>query len=194
MEKIRAEELELAFTSSGIEGKIGSFRYFFPYKRLPPSPFFTLLILAGREKEEEKVLQILETYDLPIIREAIAVVSKAMDWRKFRKFPQMKLVYPAKPQDVILTSLKDGLRAMSPSSQAVILFLANKPLISLDNLKKLIESSLEEKRDVLVPVVKGELSHPIIIPKETSLKMLKIRKEMGIPYFIKRWRKEVPCD
>ncbi|MGB9553812.1 MAG: hypothetical protein ACPL7L_05510, partial [bacterium] len=156
MEKIRAEELELVFTSFGIEGKTGSFRYFFPYKRLPSSPFYTLLILAGREKEEEKVLQILEAYDLLVIRETIAVVSKAMDWRKFRKFSQMKLVYSAKPQDVILTSLKDGLRAMSPSSQAVILFLANKPLISLDNLKKLIESSLEEKRDILVPVVKGE--------------------------------------
>jgi|GEM_PF-1288532 CTP:molybdopterin cytidylyltransferase MocA len=194
MERIRIRELELLFTPSGIEGRKGAFQHFFSYQRGALFPFFTLLILAGREKEEKRVLQIIESYDLPVIREVISVVSKAMDWKKFQQFPQLKLVYSAKPQDVILTSLKDGLRAMSPSSQAVILFLANKPLISIESLEKLIRSSLKEKRDILVPVVKGELSHPIIIPRETAVQMLKIRKEMGIPYFIKRWRKEVPCD
>lgn len=194
MGKIRAGEIELFFTPSGIEGRKGTGCYLFPYERYSHLPFFTLLILAGREKEEDKVLQILESYNLPIIREIIAVVSREMDWKKFREWPQLKLVYSAKPDDVILTSLKDGLRALSPRSQAVILCLANRPLVRIESLEKLIRSSLEEKKNIFVPLIGGEPSHPIIIPRNTAVQMLKIRKEMGIPYFSKRWRKEVPCD
>jgi CTP:molybdopterin cytidylyltransferase MocA len=194
MERIKVEEVEIAFTSEGIRGRKVRKTYFFPYRRYVEAPFFTLLVLAGREKEESALMGIVEKYTLPVIREIIAVVGKEIDWRKFQKWSHLKVVYSAKPEDVILTSLKDGLRVLSPRSQAVILCLANRPILESDKLEKLIKASLKEERDIVVPLIGGEPSHPIIIPRRTALEMLKTRKEMGIPYFGKRWRKEVPCD
>lgn len=194
MEEGLKEAFELHFSLSGIEGRIGSQKFSFPFPRFPDLPFFSLLILAGREKEVGSVKQVIDRYNLPVIREVIVVVNRAADWREFKIYPHLKLVFSTKPEEAIITSLKDGIRSLSPQSQKVILHLANRPPINEESLKMLLKASLEEKEKIVVPLIQGEPSHPIIIPRELALKMLKVRKEVGIPYFSKRWKKEIPVS
>lgn len=179
---------------SGMEGRLGLRSFFFSFQRFTDFPFFSLLILAGREKEEGPVKEVIKAYNLPVIREVIAVVNQDIDWRAFKEFPHLKLVTSTKPGEAIITSLKDGIKSLSQRSQGVVLHLANRPPTSEKSLKILLKASLEEKEKIVVPLIKNEPSHPIIIPRELALRMLKVRKEVGLPYFSRRWKKEIPVD
>ncbi|MCR4428382.1 MAG: NTP transferase domain-containing protein [Caldiserica bacterium] len=185
---------EVNFSPSGIKGRFGARSFFLSFENFSTLPFFSLLILAGREKDEERVKEVIQAYHFPVIREVIAVVNREMDWRAFREFPHLKLVTSTKPEEAIITSLKDGIKPLSQRSQGVILHLANRPPISEKSLETLLKASLEEKGKIVVPLIKGEPSHPIIIPRELALRMLRVRKEVGLPYFSRRWKREIPVD
>jgi len=152
-------------------------------------PFFSQLILGGKETSLEPVQELLVAYQIPVIRERIAVVNKDLNWLSLKSFADLKLIFAEKPEDVLLTSIKDGLRTLSINSQRIILFLANRPLLEKERLERMMKESLKVEK-IIVPLISGHRSHPIIIPRCLVPSILKTRKETGLPYLEKRFRLE----
>ncbi len=74
-------------------------------------------------------------------------------------------VFNGRYTDGQMTSVHAGLAAVSPGSDAVMICLADQPLLSPEDYRSLIAASASLTRgQVAVPTVKGERGNPIIFP------------------------------
>jgi hypothetical protein len=181
----------LHFQLDGIQrfqpsGKVHSF----PYPRA--ERFASLLVLAAREREPSRILSILDAYRLlPSIREQIVIANPGLDPSPFHEEPALKWVTASSPEDILPTSLKGGLRALSRRAQQVILALANRPLLPAASLLVLLRAATDSPDRIIVPLVEGERSHPLILPRAVIESLIRTRKEKGLLYYVKRFGLEI---
>ncbi|ASS92567.1 nucleotidyltransferase family protein [Peribacillus simplex] len=81
-------------------------------------------------------------------------------------YPGLKIIHNPNYADGMSTSLKLGIQSIKEHVDAVMIFLADQPLISRDVIQALIEKYIECKDDgvrIVRPKYKGEAGHPILV-------------------------------
>jgi CTP:molybdopterin cytidylyltransferase MocA len=102
----------------------------------------------------------------------------------------LRTVYNKKSDLPLITSLKCGITALSPSDRYfVAVFLSQPPdrrvLVSLS------DAVMKSGGEIIVSRKHGEPVHPIAFPVEYKWLLLKTRKELGLPHIIKKFRKAI---
>lgn len=195
MEKRRVVLLNgvtLDFQTQGIRARwIDGGEVTFPYSR--PGFFASLLVLAAREEDTRRIAATLDAYrQLQQIREQIVLAGPSLDSSPFRGESALKWIVAKYPADLLPTSLKDGLRALSNHSGLVILALANRAPLPAASMQSLLEAATHLPGRIAVPVSRGERTHPLVFTREVVPSLLHVRKEKGLLYFVKRLGVEVP--
>lgn len=83
------------------------------------------------------------------------------------------------------TSIVKGLSLINDKSQAVMLVLADQPLIDSATINKLIETFLSHDKGIVIPAYQGRRGHPIIFSIKYREALLRLRGDVGGRQIIK---------
>ncbi len=77
------------------------------------------------------------------------------------------------------TSIVMGLNLVDDRSLAVMLVLADQPLIDSDTINRLIEAFLNHNKGIVIPAHKGRRGHPIIFSTSYKEELLGLKGDVG---------------
>jgi len=156
------------------------------------TPYFSLIILAGRERNLKRVKKIITIYSaLPVIREVVVVGNENQATNAIAGLSNVKFVTNEKLNDPISVSVKKGICLLRNHSEFSIMVFANRKILPKEKMNKFMQIVYSQDIDVAVLVEKGKRTHPIAFSTEALQKIRKTRKEQGIRYFIKKFSREV---
>jgi molybdenum cofactor cytidylyltransferase len=78
------------------------------------------------------------------------------------------------------SSIKCGIQAVSPDAQAVIIALADQPMISSDIIDRLIEAYQTQGKKIVIPTYEGRGGHPILIDLAYREEILNVDPQIGL--------------
>ncbi|MGE7902980.1 nucleotidyltransferase family protein [Peribacillus sp. NPDC094092] len=105
-------------------------------------------------------------------------------------YPELKIIHNPNFADGMSTSLKLGVQSIKEHVDAVMIFLADQPLISLDVIQALLEKYIECKDEgvrIVRPKYKGELGHPILVDSLILKEFHSIEGDQGGKSIIKKY-------
>jgi molybdenum cofactor cytidylyltransferase len=87
------------------------------------------------------------------------------------------------------SSLQAGLRALeSPSLEAIMLCLVDHPLVSEDTVRALIAGFGERDAHVVIPTVRNQRGHPVVISRTLFEELLRLSPDEGADTVIRKYR------
>lgn len=158
-------------------------------KRLPA------LIVLGAKKYPDinasKTIKIINSTCKNYYSKVIFVYGNST--KKYRSdfnVDDLRTVYTKKSNSPIITSLKCCITAISESDKYfVVLFLSQpqnkKTLIAMSN------ATIKSDNKIIISRRSGKPVHPIAFSADCKNMLLKIRKELGVPYIIKKFKNEI---
>jgi molybdenum cofactor cytidylyltransferase len=130
--------------------------------------------------ESEKVWDQLEAY-------VSQVSNRAQGGR-------VRLVENPDYRDGLSTSVRTGVQAVSPEAKAVMIYLADQPLLEPDDVARIIAAfavAKEKNKTIVVPFFKGERGNPVILDASLRDSILGIAGDVGCKGVIKRYPEKV---
>ena len=102
--------------------------------------------------------------------------------RKLNNFP-LSFVYNPNFSEGMTTSIKSGLKEVSPDCDGYMICLADMPFINTPEINKLIhayiQNRIKEKKLIVVPVFQGHRGNPVLFSSEFRNDILEHKKESG---------------
>ena len=102
--------------------------------------------------------------------------------RKLNNFP-LSFVYNPKFSEGKTTSIKSGLKEVSPDCDGYMICLADMPFINTSEINKLIhayaQNRIKEKRLIVIPVYQGHRGNPVLFSTEFREDILEHKIEYG---------------
>jgi len=95
------------------------------------------------------------------------------------------------------SSLKVGLEAAGKGADAVIVALADQPLLSAATVDKLIKAYLQSKAPVVAPIYHGVRGNPVLLDRALFPSMMKVKGDIGARAVVEENRDslfEVPVE
>lgn len=77
------------------------------------------------------------------------------------------------------TSIRRGLRAISPDSQGILIALGDQPFVKRRTIDALIDGFLRKKGGIVVPFFNGRKGHPVIFDRKYEKELMKLRGDAG---------------
>lgn len=140
--------------------------------------------------------RVVDTFLGSSLQEVILVLTPALGWKP-RKRKRLRFVFNTRSSDGISTSLRAGLEALSPKSDAVVVGLGDKPLLRQSTIEKLIEVHRRSSAEILVPVYRSKRGNPILFPRNLYEEMRRLQGDVGAKVLVeaeKHLVKEVPVN
>ena len=112
---------------------------------------------------------------------------------KLFKAVDVRRVFNEKPEMPIITSLKLAVTALSPGDDFLVFCFLSKPPAKnvLNKMAKRISVARKNKKGIVITKVGGRPSHPVAMSKKYFKMLLSTRKELGIPYIIRKFKKDI---
>ena len=102
--------------------------------------------------------------------------------RELNNFP-LSFVYNPNFSEGMTTSIKFGVKEVSPDSDGFLICLADMPFINTSEINKLInayvQNRIKEKGLIVVPVFRGQRGNPVLFSSEFRNDILEYKKESG---------------
>ena len=102
--------------------------------------------------------------------------------RELNNFP-ISFVSNPNFSEGMTTSIKFGVKEVSPDSDGFLICLADMPFINTSEISKLIhayvQNRIKEERLIVVPVFKGQRGNPVLFSSEFRNDILEHEKEFG---------------
>lgn len=137
-----------------------------------------VIVVLGHESE--KVGEQLEAY--------AGQVSNGAETSRVR------LVKNPDYRDGLSTSVRTGVQAVSAEAGAIMIYLADQPLIEPDDVDRIIAAfaaAKAENKTIVVPFFKGERGNPVILDATLRDSILGIAGDVGCKGVIKRYPEKV---
>ncbi len=166
-------------------------KIFYKYKDNFLKYRFSLLILSAKNFNLYNIKKIIETFSFPEITDFVIVVGNDSDKNLIIKnFENLngKVTVNPEPQDVLYSSLKVGLKAISRRVNFIILQFSSLHNIKKETVKILIEKAIESKKDIIIPTFNKKRGHPIVFKSNLIPLFNSLRKEKGLPYLLKNYK------
>jgi molybdenum cofactor cytidylyltransferase len=97
-------------------------------------------------------------------------------------------------RDGLSTSVRTGVQAVSPEAEAIMVYLADQPLLEPGDVDRIIEAFAAAKaknKMIVVPFFKGERGNPVILDASLRDSILGIVGDVGCKGVIKRYPEKV---
>ena len=102
--------------------------------------------------------------------------------RKLNNFP-LSFVYNPNFSEGMTTSIKSGVKEVSPDCDGYMICLADMPFINTSEINKLIhayaQNRINEKRLIVIPVYQGHRGNPVLFSTEFREDILEHKMEYG---------------
>lgn len=80
----------------------------------------------------------------------------------------------------MLSSVQCGIRTLPPEAGAVVIFLADQPMIPATVTKDIIQSYKKSRKGILIPTHQGRRGHPVLIDLKYREEIFKLDPERGL--------------
>lgn len=84
------------------------------------------------------------------------------------------------------SSIACGVKFISEESNAIVIFLADQPLISSSIINKLLDSYTISNNSILYPVYNNKKGHPVIFSVKYKIELMKLNGDRGAKKIIKK--------
>lgn len=110
------------------------------------------------------VRHVVEVLDIPGMGDLLVVVPMpAEPYRAALAGTRARTVVNDQPDEGMSLSLRIGLSALDPATEAIVVALADQPTIEQDVIESLIREWRRNHRDIIAPVYRGERGHPVLL-------------------------------
>ena len=89
------------------------------------------------------------------------------------------------------TSIVTGLKAAAATADAVMLVLADQPLIDSQVINQILDAFNSHRRGIVVPTYRGKRGHPVVISLNYKAELLALRGDIGAREIIARHPEDV---
>ncbi len=89
------------------------------------------------------------------------------------------------------TSIRQGIRAISPESQGILIALGDQPFVKRRTINALIGAFFRRKRGIVVPSFRGEKGHPVIFDRRYKKELLALRGDAGGKRVLEKYSHDV---
>lgn len=152
---------------------------------------FSLLTLSARNFNLEFIKKIINIFSLQNIIDFVFVVGSEDDKKILLdniKILNGKVTINPDPFDVLYSSIKIGLKAISRRSDYIILQFCSLHNIKKETVKILIDRAKDSNKEILIPTYNRRKGHPIIFKSKMIPLFNSLRKEKGLPYLLKKYK------
>jgi molybdenum cofactor cytidylyltransferase len=107
---------------------------------------------------------------------------------------RVRLVKNSDYRDGQSTSVRAGVEAVSPEAEAIMIYLADQPLLEPADVDRIIAAFVTAKTEdkmIVVPFFKGERGNPVILDSSLRDSILGIAGDVGCKGMIKRYPEKV---
>jgi molybdenum cofactor cytidylyltransferase len=107
---------------------------------------------------------------------------------------RVRLVKNPDYRDGLSTSVRTGVQAVSPEAEAIMIYLADQPLLEPADVDRIIAAFATAKADdkmIVVPFFKGERGNPVLLDASLRDSILGIVGDVGCKGVIKRYPEKV---
>ncbi|MBM7622503.1 nucleotidyltransferase family protein [Sporohalobacter salinus] len=108
--------------------------------------------------------------------EANRVESVLKEWGDER----LKVIKNNNYKEGMLTTVWQGIKNISDSTEYIMLALGDQPLIGTDIFNEVLEECINERPDIMVPVVNRKRGHPLLINRSLIPEIYDLKKEGGL--------------
>ena len=108
--------------------------------------------------------------------------------------PRVRLVENPDYREGLSTSVRTGVQAVSPEADAIMIYLADQPLLEPDDVDRIIAAfatAKAEGKTIVVPFFKGERGNPVVLDASLRDSILGIVGDVGCKGVIKRYPEKV---
>ncbi|MFH1957791.1 MAG: NTP transferase domain-containing protein [bacterium] len=155
-----------------------------------------LIVLGAKKCNDKNALK-----SISLINQSANIFSKIIfvcgtgtkKYAEYFESGDLRIVQNKKTRLPIITSLKQGITALSPDDDFLVFTFLSKPvpLKNFEALLKAVRKSRKTGKGIAILKVKGKPAHPVAISSKYFNVILRIRKELGLPYIIRKFRKDV---
>ena len=77
------------------------------------------------------------------------------------------------------TSIRQGLQAISPDSQGILIALGDQPFVKRRTIDALIDAFFRKKGGIVVPSFNGRKGHPVVFDRKYEKDLMRLRGDAG---------------
>ncbi len=157
---------------------------------------FSFLILSSKMFDLGQIKKIVSSiealsldYKADIVfvvgkKEHISLLKEAFNDRFY------KSILSENPEAPVYSSIKLGLKCISPYSEGAVIIYGNRDVAATQDLKKILYTILGGAL-ITIPVRNGKRAHPVAFKKELFPELSDLRKEKGIPYILRKYNSQI---
>lgn len=124
----------------------------------------------------------------------IFVCSKRTErYSEYLHVDDIRIVACEKIKHPIITPLKSGISGLAPGDEFFIFSFLSDPVTPsrFGTLVKGIEKCKKKNKRILITTRSGKPSHPVALSTTLNEKIIQTRKELGIPYLIRKFKDDI---
>ncbi|MFP4687938.1 MAG: hypothetical protein ACLFN5_07530, partial [bacterium] len=155
-----------------------------------------LIVLGTKTVSEQKAVRTIRRINrtAEIFSKVIFVCSaETRHFVEEFKGKDLRVVNNEKLEYPIISPLKDGLGGLDPDDDYFVFTFLSSPEAAarLEKIPAAIDRARKESKTVVMLTIEGEPTHPIAIAASLQDEIIKTRKELGIPYLIRKYEADV---
>ncbi|MGZ3535514.1 MAG: molybdenum cofactor cytidylyltransferase [Thermodesulfobacteriota bacterium] len=104
---------------------------------------------------------------------------------------KIKIVTNPHPAGGMSSSIRQGLRAVRPGSDGILIALGDQPFLKTRTINALIRIFDRGKERIIVPAFQGKTGHPVIFDKVYKKELMNLKGDVGGRSIIERHREDV---
>jgi len=138
-----------------------------------------LLLLGGRTLLERT----LENVRAAEVDEVVLVLGAFAE--KIRQelpavfFDALKVVVNRDYEQGMARSLREGLAAVIPQMDAVLIVLADQPFVRPETINRIIERYRQSDAEIVIPFYKGKRGNPVLLDRSVFAEAMALRGDVG---------------
>lgn len=163
-----------------------------------------IVLAAGKSERMDRCKQLVNFGDKYMVDQVISSVEKskvgeiivvlghrAEDIRRKISRRDVKMVINEEYEGGMSTSLKAGLLEVSDRTDAVLVVLADQPLIEPETIDRLIDEYRKSESSIVAPIYKGVRGNPVILDISLRDEIMSIRGDIGARNILNDRRDEI---
>jgi molybdenum cofactor cytidylyltransferase len=163
-----------------------------------------IVLAAGLSTRMGKPKLLLRVEGEPILGKVLAVLrhsrvdevvvvlgADARRTRKAVRFESERIVVNPKYSEGMSSSLRLGLRKVSPDADAALVVLGDQPYLSSSTVDRIIEEYLAKNPPVVVPVYGGTRGNPVLFARAVFADVMRISGDVGAKSVVDKYRDRV---
>ncbi len=121
------------------------------------------------------------------VDEVVVVIGSAADQvqAELRTLP-VRLVLNPRYAEGMATSLRAGVQALAPDSEAVVILLADQPLLRPEVVAALVERYRADRPPLVVPTYAGQRGNPVLFARALYPELLEAQGDAGARAIVAR--------